>query len=159
MVNVGINNASGVTAPSAIKVSLSQDGENWSAATDLTIPENPKDNSAFFVEGEVIGNARYVKIDVELGVMSFVFLNEIEVYGHAAEPSDDPIQPAVALGDVNNDGAVNQYDYILIKRHYFTTRVLSENEMSRADVNKDGKVDQYDYILVARHYFGTFVIK
>ena len=62
------------------------------------------------------------------------------------------------LGDVNSDGAINQYDYILVKRHYFGTRYLTETEMLPADVNKDGKVDQYDYILICRHYFGTYVI-
>ena len=64
----------------------------------------------------------------------------------------------VALGDVNNDGAIDQYDYILVKRHYFETRTLVGDEFTRGDVNKDAKVDQYDYILIARHYFGTYVI-
>ncbi len=63
------------------------------------------------------------------------------------------------LGDVNNDGTIDQYDYILVKRHYFETRLLTDDEMTRADVNKDGEVDQFDYILIARHYFGTYVIK
>ena len=63
-----------------------------------------------------------------------------------------------ALGDVNNDGKIDQYDYILVKRHYFGTRYLTDDEMTRGDVNRDGKVDQYDYILICRHYFGTFVI-
>ncbi len=61
-------------------------------------------------------------------------------------------------GDVNNDGAIDQYDYILVKRHYFETRYLTDDEMTRADVNSDGAVNQYDYILIKRHYFGTFVI-
>ncbi len=62
------------------------------------------------------------------------------------------------LGDVNNDGTIDQYDYILIKRHYFETRLLTVEELTRADVNRDSAVDQFDYILVARHYFGTFTI-
>ena len=62
------------------------------------------------------------------------------------------------LGDVNYDGAINQYDYILVKRHYFGTRILTDDEMTRADVNGDGAVNQYDYILIKRHYFGTFTI-
>ena len=62
------------------------------------------------------------------------------------------------LGDVNNDGEINQYDYLLIKRQHFGTRLLTDDETSRADVNHDGKVDQYDYLLIARHYFGTYVI-
>ena len=68
-------------------------------------------------------------------------------------------EPTSSLGDVNLDGKIDQYDYILVKRHYFETRVLSGDEFKRGDVNGDGKVDQYDYILIARHYFGTFVIK
>lgn len=64
----------------------------------------------------------------------------------------------IMLGDVNDDGAINQYDYILVKRHYFGTRYLSDDELTRADVNSDGNVNQYDYILIKRHYFGTYVI-
>ncbi|MBR6783340.1 MAG: DUF1080 domain-containing protein [Clostridia bacterium] len=67
-------------------------------------------------------------------------------------------EPEGLLGDVNNDGKIDQYDYILVKRHYFETRVLTDDEFTRADVNGDSKVDQYDYILIARHYFGTYTI-
>ncbi len=66
---------------------------------------------------------------------------------------------AFILGDVNEDGEIDQYDYILVKRHYFETRTLTDDEFTRADVNGDTKVDQFDYILIARHYFGTYVIK
>ena len=64
----------------------------------------------------------------------------------------------IGSGDVNADGVVDQYDYILVKRHYFETRVLSDDEKSRSDVNGDGIINQYDYILIRRHYFGTFVL-
>ena len=62
------------------------------------------------------------------------------------------------LGDVNKDGTINQYDYILVKRHYFETRMLTDDELSRADINDDDSVDQFDYILIMRHYFGTYLI-
>ena len=62
------------------------------------------------------------------------------------------------LGDVNDDGAIDQFDYILVKRHYFETRYLTDDEMTRADVNGDGAIDQFDYILIKRHYFGTYTI-
>ena len=67
-------------------------------------------------------------------------------------------EPEIALGDVNADGAIDQFDYILVKRHYFETRLLTDDELPRADVNQDGAIDQFDYILIKRHYFGTFVI-
>ena len=78
----------------------------------------------------------------------------------ATQPApDNPDVPGdVMLGDVNNDGAIDQYDYILVKRHYFETRYLTDDEMTRADVNLDGNINQYDYILIKRHYFGTYVI-
>ncbi|MBR6562595.1 MAG: dockerin type I repeat-containing protein, partial [Clostridia bacterium] len=53
---------------------------------------------------------------------------------------------------------INQYDYILVKRHYFGTRYLTDDETTRGDVNRDGTVNQFDYILICRHYFGTFEI-
>ena len=67
-------------------------------------------------------------------------------------------ETATVLGDVNADGVINQYDYLLVKRHHFATRTLTEAEFARADVNMDGNVNQYDYLLVARHYFGTYTI-
>jgi len=67
--------------------------------------------------------------------------------------------PSGLLGDINLDGAIDQYDYILVKRHYFETRYLTDDEMTRADVNLDGAINQYDYILIKRHYFGTYVIE
>ncbi|MBR6562496.1 MAG: family 10 glycosylhydrolase [Clostridia bacterium] len=70
-----------------------------------------------------------------------------------------PMNAKIMLGDVNNDGDINQYDYILVVRHYFETRVLTEEEMILADVNADGAVNQYDYILIRRHYFGTYTIQ
>ena len=78
----------------------------------------------------------------------------------SVSPPDIPpvIEPEIALGDVNNDGAIDQFDYILVKRHYFETRLLTDDELPRADVNGDEVIDQFDYILVKRHYFGTFVI-
>ena len=61
-------------------------------------------------------------------------------------------------GDVNNDGNIDQFDYILVKRHYFSTRTLTAEEKARADVNGDGVIDQFDYVLIKRHYFGTYTI-
>ena len=90
----------------------------------------------------------------------FAFMNEVEVYGREYDPNvKPPVEPEGKLGDVNNDGKIDQYDYVLVKRHHFNTRPLTDDEATRADANKDGKVDQYDYLLIARHYFGTYVIK
>ncbi|MBR6563566.1 MAG: hypothetical protein IKK70_06495 [Clostridia bacterium] len=62
------------------------------------------------------------------------------------------------LGDINDDGSIDQYDYILSRRHYFGTIELDEKQLVRADVNCDGEPDIYDYILISRHYFGTYTL-
>ncbi len=85
--------------------------------------------------------------------------NDIDAARNGEYYGEQPPQTPQLLGDVNNDGVIDQYDYILVKRHYFETRLLNEEEAARADVNKDANVDQFDYILIARHYFGTYVIE
>ena len=105
-------------------------------------------NRALLMAAEVGQKVMLYGIDVEncvAGVGAYIKLLEDE--------------PVGILGDVNNDGKIDQYDYVLVKRHHFDTRTLTEDEAARADANMDGKVNQYDYLLIARHYFGTYVIE
>lgn len=60
------------------------------------------------------------------------------------------------MGDINDDGEINQFDYILAKRAYFETVTLDKKQITRADANCDGVVDQFDYVLIKRHYFETY---
>ena len=106
------------------------DEEHWHGCTDEDCPD---------YEDSIVG-----------GVHTFVEGSGCTVCGYGASVG--------ILGDVNNDEVINQYDYILVKRHYFGTRILTDDEMTRSDVNGDGVINQYDYILIKRHYFGTFVI-
>ena len=66
---------------------------------------------------------------------------------------------AWVLGDVACEGEVNQFSYILIKRHYMNTYTLNEQEAFSADINSDGVIDQFDYILAKRIYFDTFKLE
>lgn len=59
------------------------------------------------------------------------------------------------VGDVNGDGKVDQFDYILAKRVVLGTYKPTEEELKRCDVNGDGKVDVYDYIAIKRIVMGT----
>lgn len=63
------------------------------------------------------------------------------------------------LGDVNNDGEIDKYDYILVKRAVMKTIELTDAQLLVADVNKDGDMDKYDYILIKRHVMNTYVIE
>ncbi|MBR5779824.1 MAG: hypothetical protein IKY21_04285 [Clostridia bacterium] len=61
-------------------------------------------------------------------------------------------------GDVNFDGTIDKFDYILVKRSCMKTVTLGEKQLLSADVNKNGENDTYDYILIKRHCMKTFVI-
>ena len=67
-------------------------------------------------------------------------------YGIDAEP---------ILGDVNDNGVLDMTDLILIKRAYFGSFTLTEEQQKRADFNQNGKIDMLDYILAKRKYFGN----
>ena len=66
--------------------------------------------------------------------------------------------PSFICGDVTKDGAIDKFDYILVKRAVLGTYMLDGIQTSAADVNHDGTVDKFDYILVKRHVMGTYVI-
>ena len=74
-------------------------------------------------------------------------------------PVDPPVDPETktyALGDINMDGTVNQYDYILAKRAHFNTITLNDNQKLLGDMDENGKNNQYDYILVKRIHFKNY---
>lgn len=54
------------------------------------------------------------------------------------------------LGDVNGDGTVDAFDYMLIKSAVMGRYELSEEQKQLADMNDDGEVDVFDCLLVKR---------
>lgn len=70
----------------------------------------------------------------------------------------DPKPEFGKLGDINDDGDIDQYDYILAKRIHFKNYTPTAEQALRGDVDKDGDNDQYDYILIKRHHFGNYTI-
>lgn len=50
--------------------------------------------------------------------------------------------------DINMDGKVNMFDYILVKSVYFDNSNSSDEVKARCDVNGDGKVNLFDYMVV-----------
>jgi len=82
----------------------------------------------------------------------FVFITDHFSYYVVAES----VGTTFSIGDINMDGTVNQYDYILAKRAHFNTIIFNENQKVLGDMNEDGKNDQYDYILVKRIHFKNY---
>ena len=58
-------------------------------------------------------------------------------------------------GDVDGDGEITQFDYILAKRIFFGTYKPTEEELKRADIDGDGEVSVFDYLAIKRKFFGT----
>ena len=63
------------------------------------------------------------------------------------------------LGDVNNDGEIDKFDYIAVKRSVMNTITLNEIQQKAADVNISGDIEKFDYILIKRHVMGTYKIE
>ena len=147
----------GIPKSSSAKIAISTDGNTYTDLGKPTYEEDKVDATTtlytYSIFSEEILEARYIKFTV-VPSGNFVWLDEVE-----ATITSGVDEIPGTLGDVNNDGKIDQYDYVLVKRHHFNTRPLTDDEATRADANKDGKVDQYDYLLIARHYFGTYVIK
>ncbi len=61
-------------------------------------------------------------------------------------------------GDVNGNGNIEKFDYILVKRSILGTYELDGVETLASDINKNGETDKYDYILIKRDILGTYEI-
>ncbi len=151
-INAIQNEGSGVGMPAYIKVYLSDDGESWGTAAEIPIPDiadTVKDQS-FTIEGVVTGTASFIKLELALGEKTFLFINEIEVYGIE---NDSAIS---LVGDIDLSGKVDSLDYLMVKRACFGTYTLTKDEKSRADIDNSGKLDSTDYLFVKRIAFGTY---
>ncbi len=75
------------------------------------------------------------------------------------DPSGDGritiISEAYIAGDVNGDGTVDAFDYLIVKGIYFEKYNATEEELVRADVYDDNVIDMFDYLMVKTIYFGS----
>lgn len=69
----------------------------------------------------------------------------------------NPARDIYNVGDLNGDKEINNFDYILLKRHIMGTYWLGAFAKN-ADINADAIVDIYDCLLIKRHILGTYKI-
>lgn len=155
------NTGDGVVTPASMKVEISSDGTNYTALGEVSY-DKPAQASGFTTEwvnfaGEASVTCRYVKLTV-VKQGAFAFLNEIGVYGVPVKGEDPDPTPVGKLGDVDGNGKVESYDYMLLKRHILGSFKLTEEGFALADINQDGKVEAPDYMLLKRAILGTYVI-
>ena len=149
----------GITDPTdpsvKVKVYVSKDGKTYTeydnATAELQDSEGNWKINRFTIELGDNVDARYVRVTFINA--RFLWTDEICVFG---EPSQTP---EYVKGDVNGDGKINEYDYILVARAILGTYTLDETETLASDIDNNGIINEYDYILIARHHFGTYVIQ
>lgn len=62
------------------------------------------------------------------------------------------------LGDVNGNGKIDSFDYMMLKKYVLKTGKLTDDQKARADVDGNGKVNSLDYTFVKKHVLKTYVI-
>ncbi|MBR6563806.1 MAG: CotH kinase family protein [Clostridia bacterium] len=139
--------------------------ETWGLTSFVEIKEGSALNEdAFIIKGlsdeipvsEFLGE--FVTENVTVSVNGEALADDAYVPNGAIVSCGGASYGTLVLGDVQEDGVVNQYDYIMVKRAYFKTVELDDLAFAAADVDGDGEILTYDYIAVKRHYFGTIDI-
>ena len=69
----------------------------------------------------------------------------------------EPVVPAT-LGDVNNDGVIDDADVTAALNHYLGAEKLDREALLAADVDKNGKINYFDVIAIQNHYLKTKLI-
>ena len=154
---------------SAEKPTLNYGAANWDSNTNRqqytrTSQTGCIDMREYLVNKDVqtwiINQMKLYKSIEGTTVVSYLFFGSEDATVPSTDPNPEPEpEPSGTLGDVNSDGKINEYDYILVARAILGTYTLSDEQKVLSDINKDGVINEYDYILIARHHFGTYVIE
>jgi glycerophosphoryl diester phosphodiesterase len=148
----------GISELKSVNIQISADGKTYTdlgAATKIYKGTNGTADSATVklnehtIVTEDIKNIRYVKYTMTPSG-NFVWIDEVE-----ATLSSGVV---FTLGDVNDNGEIEKYDYIAVKRAVMGTLTLNDVQKLAADVNGKDGVEKYDYILIKRHVMGTYKI-
>ena len=59
-------------------------------------------------------------------------------------------KPERLNGDINDDGAVNIVDVILLQKHLLNKDTLTVEQAEYADFNQDGVLNRFDLIAIKR---------
>jgi hypothetical protein len=67
-------------------------------------------------------------------------------------------QATYLLGDIDGSGALDKFDYILLKRYVMGTITVKDEQVAAGDIDRSGATDKFDYILLKRHCMNTYTI-
>ena len=139
------------TSASEFIVEYSVDGKTYTAinatANKVALADSDYPNFAWVLSLDEAVVAGFIKVTLTGANNSLIITDEIEVYG---------TKYTAATGDVDASGEVDSADYLLIKRHCFSTYKFNNEEFARADVDSDNDINSQDYVIVKRMCFGTY---
>lgn len=88
--------------------------------------------------------------------------NEITIYWNSPltylvslTSGNETAQTDFILGDINSDGRINVFDFIIAKRGVISGGFSNTSEAKAADVNRDGEYSATDVILIKKFLLGT----
>lgn len=130
----------------------------------LDIPESFETGKVIFTESETATTNRYPADKVEgmdleseskLFKANHQFVDYTPVTPTTPQPTTNPDDQKVLIGDTNGDGIITVLDATLIQRHAAAFITLTGNSLKAADASLDGVVSVYDATAVQR-YSGEF---
>ncbi len=93
-----------------------------------------------------IGLIEFTTTQLTIGAASEVKLQVIDINGFLAQETFPIIRNDIGHVDINNDGAVDVSDLVLVASNFGTTAVSDVN--TNPDVNKDGFINREDLLLI-----------
>lgn len=78
-------------------------------------------------------------------------VSDLYANGFVATTFSTSTTPQYTLGDVNNDGDINDNDSLLVKQSEVKLVTLTDTQQLAADVNKDGEVNVNDSLKIKQY--------
>ncbi|MBR4278650.1 MAG: hypothetical protein IKT34_00605 [Clostridia bacterium] len=141
----------GIAAPEGMKISVSDDGVNFKeidSTLNTQLVSSDEWNKYCYTLSCEPTKTRCVKITVigNSNAAKYTWVDEVEV---ALSDTNALIEKYI-LGDVNDSGAVDMFDYILLKSACLGKSTLNERQSLAADMNDDGVINMFDYIALKK---------
>ncbi len=145
--------ANTIAAASYVKVETTVVPPVQNECTHVAGPENCTSDQVCLSCGVVLAPAKGHddgKWEVEENIKYRKCTKCGEVLETQAIVDPDPVDK----GDIDNNGAFNSMDYILLKRAYFDIYTMENPDAG--DIDANGGMNSMDYVLLKRVYFGIY---
>lgn len=149
--NVDVNGATLIAASD--DMGLIAENVTVNSGTVVAMGQNCGIFATVYANGGEIGAASDASVGGVAVNGEIILGADMKIEERSAENDYIYIVSDILLGDVNDDGVIDMFDYLIVKSIYFEKYEYTESELLRADMNADGTVDMFDYLAVKTAYF------